>query len=413
MNLRRVLRLFIRLEQHVARVHSLQQTSVVSRIFLLASTLLLCIPVAFVTLLIRPFVYVRFWPIHGDRLGHLIIETDLLITRVRPENAAVVFVCFFVGKPANSYYATLLRPHLFIVSSLLGDAGYLSQRTVMRRMTPQLPMEIRKTRGTLAPRTKWVTDDFERARVESLLEDFGLESGQKYVCMWVRDSIYGRMAMEGRSQDFANYRDASIRNYHLMCQLLSSEGFKVIRMGRAGVKDDLDGSPPYIDYLSSKLNSEENDFLLAKYCSFAVCGDSGSVMIPLLYRKPIALTNIGSFIGAMTSECVQVLTMKRLEWVKTGLPLSASEIKQYGVHEFNNSRQFESIGIRHVENSESELEGVGIDMLNLLGAKRGAPSLGESEIQAGFRERVRELLLEEPNFVAGNLWLENNPQFAK
>jgi putative glycosyltransferase (TIGR04372 family) len=399
-----------RLWNHVSTVSSHTRVSLASRLTFLLLMALLSGPLAVITLLLRPFVEIRFWPIYGDRLGHLVLETDLLVSRLRPENPGVVFLCFFVGKPANSFYAGLLRRKLLIVSPVIGDAGYLVQRTFLRRMFPEHRVDIIGTRGTLSSSNKWVNDGFERNHVQSLLEGLGLEGDSNYVCLWVRDSLYGARLKGGQSQYFADYRDASIRNYHSLCRLLDSRGLTVIRMGRFGIVEGL-GDAPYTDYLSSKFNSEENDFLLAKYCSFAICGDSGSLTIPLLFRKPIALTNVGSFVGALSSESVRVLTMKRIEWADTCLPVTASEIMRFGIHRFDDTRQFEELGIRHIENTEMELESVALDMLRLVGEDKGRHSLPASGPQDRFRKLFRDVLLEEPSFMAGTLWLENNPQF--
>lgn len=412
-NLNSVRESFIRLWAHVSKVSTPAGASLTLRVAVLFLTLLLALPLASVALLLRPIVELRFWPIYGDRLGHLVIETDILVSRLKPENPGIVFVCFFVGEPANSFYAELLRRKLLIVPPVVGDAGYLMQRIFLLRIFPELRVDIGRNRGALSFSTKWVEDSLDRSQVHSLLSGLGLESDCSYVCMWVRDSRYGAVAMGGRSQYFADYRDVSIRNYHSLCRLLDSRGFKVIRMGRLGIIEGPGAPLPYTDYLSSSLNSEENDFLLAKYCSFAICGDSGSVSIPLLYRKPIALTNVGSFVGAITSECIRIVTMKRIEWVETGLGVSSSDIKHFQIHEFDDTKQFEALGIRHFENTERELEGVGVDMLALFDKGDGGSTQQLSGLQASFRHHVRDLAQGNPRFMAGNVWLENNPQFGE
>ena len=105
--------------------------------------------------------------------------------------------------------------------------------------------------------------------------------------------------------------------------------------------------------------------------------------------------------------------MKRLEWIGTDRPVSSSEIREFGIHKFNDSQQFSDRGVRHIENTEKQLEGVGLDMLRLLKFTIHKESEEEREIQLRFSQRVRELMEEKPRFVAATRWLRDNPQFAE
>jgi len=381
-------------------------------LFTLLKAAILAVPILISLLVISPFFDIRFRPIYADRLGHLVLETDIFISQLKKESPKAKVVCFFVGRPANSYFSSLVRRKFNVVSPVFGATGYLLQRSFFRRSASRLSESLHQTRHVLTAQSLWVSDNFSPGCVESLLDRLGVDSQAPYVCLWVRDSVFGTLAMPGRDQYFAGYRDASIANYHRMCRTLQSLGYSVIRMGRTGITESGNDDVPYVDYLSSPLNSEENDFLLAKYCLFAVCGDSGSTAIPLLYRKPIALTNVGSFFGAITAESVRMITMKRIEWVETGEAVTSSEIRRFGIHRFNDRDQFDSLGIRHVENTDLQLEGIALEMLHLLRDEADAMAGALTELQAKFLEKVRPLVGEEPSFLGGKVWLQENPQFA-
>jgi putative glycosyltransferase (TIGR04372 family) len=385
----------------------------VGPIALLIKAGILVVPVLLVLLVFRPFFDIRFRPIYADRLGPLVLETDLFISQLENESPRVLVLSFFVGNPANSFFSSLVRKKVRVVAPILGATGYFLQRSVFRRNLPRLPGSLQQTRQVLTKNSFWVPDQLSRDGLESLLGGLGVDSESPYVCLWVRDSVFGTLAMPGTDQYFARYRNASIENYHLMCRTLQSRGYSVIRMGRAGISESADSPLPYADYLSSSANCERNDFLLAKYCSFAVCGDSGSTSIPLLYRRPIALTNLGSFIGAITAESVRVLSMKRIEWIDTGAPVTSSEISRFGINRFNDTNQFDTLGIRHVENTARQLEGIALDMLDLMDNEIDASVAALTEPQLRFREKIRPLLEEEPVFLGGKVWLEENLQFTE
>ena len=402
-----------RIWDHATAVAGGPKSTVSRRIRLISVVAFLGSPLSSGIFLLRPFVQVRFWPIYGDRIGHLIIETDIFISQIQHRDPRVIYFCFFARTPANDFYAGLLKEKLKIVPTFLGEAGYVFQQTLFKKYYPLPRVNLLRTRSALTKTSKWISDDFTRADVTSLLKKLQVESSRPYVCLWVRDSEYGAQIMSGRDQHFAEHRNADITNYHLLCRTLDSYGFSVVRMGRISVSESLQNCGPYRDYSSSDFNSETNDFLLAKFCSFAICGDSGSVTIPLVYRKPIALANIGGFIGAIPATSVRVLAMKRLEWIGTDRPVSSSEIREFGIHRFNDSEQFRDLGIRHIENTEKQLEGVGLDMLRLLKFTNQKESEKESEIQLRFSGKVRELMEEKPRFVAATRWLRDNPQFAE
>lgn len=374
---------------------------------------ILAIPLTVFLLLVWPFLDVRFRPIYADRLGHLVLETDLFISQLERDGTRVLVLCFFVGGPANSFFAELIQEKVKVVSPVLGATGFFLQGTIFGRSYPRFPASLQQTREKLTKQTAWVSDGLSRSKLDSLLTELGADPNCPYVCLWVRDSVYGANAMPGTDQYFAEYRNAKVENYHLMCRTLKSQGYSVIRMGRSGIIEGAEHELPYLDYISSSANTEENDFLLAKFCSFAICGDSGSTSIPLLYRRPIALANIGSFIGAISAESIRILAMKRIEWIENGNPVKTSEMKRFGIHKFNDTSQFDAIGIRHVENSDRQLESLALDMLHLLEKDPDGNAPVRDRGQILFREKVRPLLEEEPAFLAGTVWLEENPQFLQ
>jgi len=375
------------------------------------TTLFLGLPLWLLSASLKPFLEIRFLAIPGPRLGHLVAEADCLISKKIPNRSRVLYFVFFAGPPVNTFFGEILRKRLIIWPTFLVGGAFVWQQVFTSPLSRHWAVSTPYASG-LTLSSKWVEDDLNMKQLEQLLESFDLDPVRPYVCLWVRDSSYGSTADPLRNQDYSSHRDSTIANHLKMCETLQQHGYSVVRMGRVTQDDTTTNKQAFFDYSSDNQRSDRNDFLLTKFCAFAISGDSGSVFLPILYRKPLALVNIGGFVGVQGGESVKVVALKRLEWQNTGLPVSSSQILQRSMYLFTDKSQFEKLGVEIFENTPEELEGVALDMLDVLGINKLNESAIDLRLRKAFMEKVELMGLVDSQFLPSRRWLAANPQFS-
>ena len=401
------------LSEQVKFVLGFAHTSYKAQVGLWVSIIFLGFPIWIVTLLLRPILEVRFWGIPATRLGHLVLETDLFVTKNIQSKKKVLFACFFAGDPINLFFSTTLTKTLWIWPRSLAGAAFIFQQAFSRRSSRHWAVGKLTEAKILTPSSRWIDDGLNMDEVKVLLETLGADPHKPYICLWARDSSYGSEVDPSRNQWLNSYRDVSIENYGPMVELIKKSGYEVIRMGRLSNDTERKSPPPYFDYSSSQQRSDRNDFLLTKYCSFAVAGDSGSVSIPLLYRKPIALVNIGSFIGLIDAPSVRIVTMKRLISSVEEHPITMSEIQKLGADQFNRRDQFEAKNISHIENSPEDLEAVAEEIIAIVEKDEVFWRDSDTVLQSSFLDMLAMIGIRNPTFKPSLNWLRANPQFVE
>lgn len=400
--------------EHLVAVAGGPTSSFLSRLQTLGLVSIWGIPFWLVSYCLRPFVEIRFFPIPAARLGHLVLETDIFITHHRRKNPDVVFLCFVVGETVNADYLNLLRSRLTIIPRVVAGPAYVVQQTVVRSSHQHWSVDLRNI-SSLAETTRWITDDFTAQHLKKLLCLLGLKPDSRYVCLWVRETEYGETADPGRDQHFAAYRNACLETYRDLCLTLNSHGYQVILMGDQNFAARKIRHKFFIDYANSAYRSARNDLILTKFCSFAIAGDSGGMALPVLYRKPLALFNLG--IGALYrghgGPMTRVLMLKRLVWERSGQPVTSTEIQHHGIHLFNETQQFEELGIRHEDNTMVELADGASQMISALDGKDQSREWKSDKLHQAAIMRLVQVGARETDFLLPPVWLRNNQQFAQ
>lgn len=400
--------------EHLVAVAGGPTSSSFSRFSALGLVFVFGIPLWFLSFCLRPLIEIRFFPISASRLGHLVLETDVLITHHQTKNPSVVFFCFVAGKTVNADYVRLLRAKLTILPRMIGGSAYIVQQTVVRASRRHWTIDQRNL-SSLTAKTKWIEDDFHKPELQKVLSSLDVNPSKRYVCLWVREPEYGEMADPTRDQHFASYRNASLETYRNLCLTLNIQGYEVILMGDLNFAARKLGSKFFADYANSRVRSGRNDLLLTKFCDFAVAGDSGGMALPLLYRKPLALVNLG--VGALSlghgGPSTRVVTLKRLVWAKGGRPVSSSEILRNRIHLFNENRQFEDLGVRHEDNTEHELSDAAVQMVALQKGDSSLQQQKSNELHQAVMRKIVQMGTPAPDFFLPEVWLRNNQQYAE
>ena len=108
----------------------------------------------------------------------------------------------------------------------------------------------------------------EISKGEQILNQIGILSNAKIVCLQVRDSAYLNDQIPNHNWDYHNYRDCEIDNYKLASEYLVDQGYIVIRMGRKVNKSFISNNIGIYDYANCKWASDFMDIYLGFKCEF-------------------------------------------------------------------------------------------------------------------------------------------------
>ena len=125
-----------------------------------------------------------------------------------------------------------------------------------------------------------LTNQHRHAGAETL-KSFGIQSGDWYVCLHVRESSYHA----DKKDPSQTWRDSEIDRYDEAIKEIVARGGWVIRMGDAGMKP-LRPADRVIDYALSDVKSDFMDVFLCATCRFFVATNSGLGIVPSTFGVP-------------------------------------------------------------------------------------------------------------------------------
>jgi putative glycosyltransferase (TIGR04372 family) len=131
----------------------------------------------------------------------------------------------------------------------------------------------------------------------SFLENLGVEEGQKFVCLHVRDSSYLQKSTylgysAGHDWSHHDYRNSDIDTYLPAAEVLADMGYTVFRMGAVVEKPLVSKHRRIIDYATNGMRTEFLDIFLGANCTFCVSTGSGWDSVPQIFKRPSLYVNL-------------------------------------------------------------------------------------------------------------------------
>ena len=338
---------------------------------------------------VRP---VRIVIVRIDRIGHLALEPTVHLHAVTTgelmSNYRFIYFTHQIKKVSNKYLLSLwcqkLSIHIVnnqIIRSILeASRGSRFQQNIDLSTSYYKPL-------TYTPVLLRHTEDGLRIG-ERFLRDHGIEDKDWFVCIHNRSSIYLKDHLPEKNSDYHDYRDCCIENFHKAVENITSVGGYVIRMGSSSeppIEWNLDR---FIDYTQAKQKPELDIFLSSK-CRFFIGSSSGLICVPLIFKRPIAMTNLVplAFAGSARES---VFTPKLFRSKQTGKFIPFSQLQEMGFFIHNEhahrAEYYASVGVEPVENAASDLGDVALDMLDIV-ENRTPPNYDDvQELRRAYKE---------------------------
>ncbi len=318
------------------------------------------LPVALLQRLLRPWLHIRTgWFSQGSRLGHLVLESDLYMAERGSSPRGKVDLFGVAGRPANSFFFKLLKEELRFLPKFITYPVHAANYVLPDGNTYRVPLAGRPTDLRIlndVPAFLAVGQDLQTRMIGSqVLSDLKIPENARIVCLANRDGAFGRHIAARDRQDFANYRDSSISSYVRAAEMLAQRGYWIIRMGREVEEEFQSSHNRIIDYATSDYKSDFADIFLSQRCNFAISSDTGASTLPIFFRKPLAIANLGGFTGLLQGKALSVLQFKGFFSEPYSRLLSLRELIAAGAMEFDDQSQFDALGITHIDNTDVDL----------------------------------------------------------
>ncbi|MBI1774204.1 MAG: TIGR04372 family glycosyltransferase [Proteobacteria bacterium] len=206
-----------------------------------------------------------------------------------------------------------------------------------------------------------------------MLARVGLKQGDWFVCLHVRESGF-----KGEPVKYA--ANAEVTSYFPAIRRIVEAGGWVIRLGDPSMSKlpKMDG---VVDYANSDIRSEWMDIFCGTQCRFYLGTSSGLIHVPFAFHTPCLATN-WTPISARPYSRRDLFIPKLYRSAGKGRILSFAEAWQPPIGQCYNSNVFAAHGIELVDNTEDEITGVAVEMLQRLDG-----SLVESEEDRDLQRR--------------------------
>jgi len=195
----------------------------------------------------------------------------------------------------------------------------------------------------------------EKDNCNQLLKQFGVPENKSWVCIHNRDNEYLENFFS-KKFTYHDYRDFSISTMVAAAEEITKNGHYVFRMGSV-VKESLNSNNlAIIDYAKSELRTQLMDIFLLAHCRYFLGNDSGLWCVPLIFRRPIAMTNftvLNNFYDKTYHPCIVIL--KHFRHKKLSRNLSLAEIFQMGLGNASKTCAYEKAEVELVPNSDQEI----------------------------------------------------------
>ena len=361
---------------------SLIKTKYLFIIFLLSPFLIFIV-------LIKPIVLIRFGNLTCGRIGHVRnAEMYLLINKFQKKVKS--FDIFVAGDSiSNEQYLIILKRKFLIIQHLLIFYRVLDLLSKYINIYSEHIVRLENTIHNYSLLEKHPIQlnltKQEINKGELILKQFGIPKNAKIICISGRDDLYLRRTYPSVDFSYHNYRNSNVNNYIPAIKALIKKNFYVIRMGKIAAKRVNIKSSKFVDYPFHPLKSDLMDIFFVYKCHFWIGNNTGLDEIAKVFRKPLVIVNMVSFLG------LRMHLKKNYYLLKTHVnsknqKLSISKIFDYGIAGANHSKIFKKKKIQLIELNPKEYKDVILESLKLMKDSWRIKNKKDFELQRKFRK---------------------------
>jgi putative glycosyltransferase (TIGR04372 family) len=329
-----------------------------------------------VALVIAQVSSLRFLPVFGDRIGHLVCEPDCFLKErelgLRGARTVREVICLPSDRVANRHLASYWGAHLRVVSSpvlcrLLQPLA--RQKAIQYDIHPYVALidrsatypAIQRAWGERAPTLMLSEEDARRGR--ACLAELGLPGGAWFACLHVREAGYSPV-----DDELHAYRNFDIQLFLPALSEIRARGGWIVRLGDPSMRrlPPMDG---LIDYAHSALRSDWMDVFLCAACRVFVGTSSGLCNVASVFGRPCCLAGLAPLSTVLPYGARDLGIPKLLYSLRENRHLSFAEAFASPASNFRYSELYQEAGLRVDENTPEEIAALIVEALDRLDGK--------------------------------------------
>jgi len=314
---------------------------------------------------LRPVFVVRFRALSSHTIGAFTSEPEVYLCErdagMHPGRAIDIFY-YDRSLPVINLQLKNMWDRTLRISSFASIPDKLDQRLPQRHLVPLRPDGARDIYGLLSGTEPHIsfTDEEEQQGRAALLE-LGIPEGVPFVCFHARDPAYIASVKPEWDRAGSTYGNCSIHNFLPAVEEMTRLGYYTVRMGSVVEAPLPSTGPNIIDYATNGRTDFLDIYLSAK-CHFLLGCGSGLYTIPMIFRRPLVITNL-SMLEYVPAWSPDILFIPKKLWSRRDRRfLSYREILDSGIGRFNRTQQHEQAGIDLIENTPEEITAVAMEM---------------------------------------------------
>ena len=323
---------------------------------------ILAVPLVLVLRFLKSYRLIRFGKVGGVVIGNSVFDFEYYLSERELERSNNLDLFYFsTDRICNSQWEKMVRRNCYVNSAVrfLDVANQLvpgGGRHTVRLVSPKTGS--RDVKGVLyrtEPHTLFTTK--EDVRGQEFLRSVGMEDGDHFVCLMVRDPSYKAKHQAWIKSDWAyhNYRDVDIDDFCAGALRAARDGAWVFRMGKSVTKPLLVSHSRVIDYATSVYRSDFLDMWLMANCHYCITTGTGLDDVCVAFRRPLVEVNQLPIGLGRCNQAFTVDLFKYLRWKTSKRFLSLKEVISTGAITFLRSEEYDHLGIEVVDNSPAEI----------------------------------------------------------
>jgi len=232
--------------------------------------------------LVRPFVIIRVGALKSDRIGHFVLETELMLLEqtagIKTGHRRAVDLYYAPHPVSNVQIERMWRRVIRVWPRWLMIPVFRMNNFLPRSGKHVIPsatatcLDVHNLLDKSPALLHFSVDEVRRGR--ELQQRLGIND-EEYVCVIARDASYYKMALPSQDLSYHDFRNWDINSYIGGLEALADEGPIVVRMGVVVDQALKSLHPRVIDYATSGYQSRFGDGWLGANFKFCISDGLG------------------------------------------------------------------------------------------------------------------------------------------
>lgn len=260
--------------------------------------------IALCIVIIRPLFKIYLIRLNSSRMGHFALGTELMLARfaVNPDKINGKILLFYLRlTAANSQLLKMCKRSFYILPfpRLCANVDLWLRRILGEKYENDFVKSFELNSALIdheglfkrtGPHLSFTQKELNDGKY--LLQQLGVSSEAKFICLLVRD--HGYISKEFPGEDYSHHtiRNADVYTYKKAALYLADKGYFILRMGKHVEQSFEVSHSRVIDYSNHPLRSDFMDIYLAAHCYFFISTGSGLDSVACMFRRPKLITNV-------------------------------------------------------------------------------------------------------------------------